>query len=124
MRVIRGLSGLMLQKEMGGTLGFMPPEQLTDFHAMHPSADQYSAAATLYTLLTGEYVHGRSATLAETFHKILQAEPVPIRQRRGDIPADLAAAIHRALARRPEDRFADVAALRQALVPFATGELG
>jgi hypothetical protein len=44
---------------------------------------------------------------------------VPIRSRRPDLPEALAEAVHRALARRPEDRFADVGELRQALLPFA-----
>jgi serine/threonine-protein kinase len=52
---------------------------------------------------------------------ILQDEPVPIRRRRADLPVGLAEVIHRALAREPEARFADVTAMRQALLPFARG---
>jgi eukaryotic-like serine/threonine-protein kinase len=48
---------------------------------------------------------------------ILQEDPVPIRTRRDDIPAKLAAIIHRSLARKPSERFADVAAMRKALMP-------
>jgi serine/threonine-protein kinase len=32
----------------------MPPEQVRDFRSVRPAADQYSAAATLYPLLTGK----------------------------------------------------------------------
>lgn len=39
---------------------------------------------------------------------VLQDEPVPIRERLGEIPAELAAIVRRALARAPEDRFADI----------------
>jgi serine/threonine-protein kinase len=113
------LSGLTLAGTAGGTPAFVAPEQVLNFRAVKPPADQYSAAATLYTLLTGEPVRGRAGSLQELFKRILQEDPVPIRSRRPDIPAALAAAVHRALARRPEERFADVGALRQALLPFA-----
>jgi hypothetical protein len=46
-------------------------------------------------------------------------DPVPIRQRRENVPVKLADVIHRALARDPKARFPDVAAFRQALQPFA-----
>jgi hypothetical protein len=49
---------------------------------------------------------------------ILQVDPIPIRSRRGDIPAKLAAVIHRSLSRKPTDRYSDVGAMRKALMPF------
>ena len=50
---------------------------------------------------------------------IMQEKPVPNQSRRADLPDDLAAIIHKALAREPVYRFADVKAMRQALLPFA-----
>ena len=52
---------------------------------------------------------------------ILQDDPVPIRDRRPDLPTGLAEAVDRGLSREPGDRFPDVKALRQALLPFARG---
>jgi serine/threonine-protein kinase len=49
---------------------------------------------------------------------ILLDDPVPIRDRRADLPEALAGVVHRALARDPVGRFADVRAFRQALLPF------
>jgi hypothetical protein len=43
---------------------------------------------------------------------------VPIRARRPDLPQPLADVVQRSLAREPQDRFPDVRALRQALLPF------
>jgi hypothetical protein len=43
---------------------------------------------------------------------------VPIRQRRPDLPEELASVIHRALARDPAERFGDVKEMRLALLPF------
>jgi hypothetical protein len=52
--------------------------------------------------------------------QLLQSEPVPVRQRRPDLGEELAGIIHQALAQKPEARFADVRAFRQARHPFAT----
>ena len=51
--------------------------------------------------------------------KILLEDPVPIRNRRPDLPAGLAAIIHRALARNPQARYPSVRQMRWALLPFA-----
>jgi serine/threonine-protein kinase len=113
------LSGLTLQGQVGGTVAFMPPEQVTHFRDVKPAADQYAAAATLYMLLTGKYVQDFPRESALALAQILDEEPVPIRERRSDVPATLAALIHKALARDPADRYPDVAAFRAALLPFA-----
>ena len=47
--------------------------------------------------------------------KHVSERPRPIRERRPDIPAYLAVAIDRALAKRPEDRWVDAAEFRDAL---------
>ncbi len=51
--------------------------------------------------------------------KILLEDPVPIRDRRPDLPEGLAAIIHRALARDPQARYANVREMRRALLPYA-----
>ncbi len=108
------LSGLTLSGMAAGTPQFMPSEQITDFRGARPAADQYSAAATLYYLVTGCYAYDGDTT-AELFRKKLTEDPVPLAARRGDVPGELASAVHRALARRPEERFTDVAAFSRAL---------
>ena len=113
------LSGLTMENEMGGTLGFMPPEQITDFRNVSPTADQYAAAAMLYNLLTGRYVLDLRGPVPAQVDQILSKTHVPIRTRRPEIPKDLAAVIHRALRRKPERRFRDVRAFWGALRPFA-----
>lgn len=113
------LSGLTMTGEVGGTLAFMAPEQVTNYRDVTPAADQYAAAASLYNLLTGHYVYDPPGDVSRLFGMILNDDPVPIRSRRPDLPEGLAASIHRALARDPENRFPDVEAFRQALLPFA-----
>jgi serine/threonine-protein kinase len=114
------LSGLTLQGDVGGTPAFMPPEHITHFREARPAADQYATAATLYNLLTDRYLFDFKGPASSAISMILEEEPVPIRSRRADLPDGLAAAIHRALAKEPEARFASVQAFRKALMPFAT----
>ena len=45
--------------------------------------------------------------------------PVPIRELRPDVPANLAAVLDRMLAKQPADRFATPAEVARALAPFA-----
>ncbi|MFO0810439.1 MAG: FHA domain-containing serine/threonine-protein kinase [Gemmataceae bacterium] len=111
------LSGVTLPGDRGGTVGFMAPEQVTHFRDASTPADQYAAAATLYYLLTGRYVFDFGEGMYPLV-QILTEDAVPIRTRRADVPAKLAEAIHRALAKEPRQRFADVAAFRQALAAF------
>src|SRR5262245_37970153 len=83
------LSGLTLSGDMGGTVAFLPPEQITSYRDAQPAADQYAAAATLYYLLTAELLYDFKASKLPALAVILQEEPVPIRKRRPDLPAEL-----------------------------------
>ena len=118
------MSGLTLMGDMAGTIAFMAPEQITHYRDVKPAADQYSAAATLYTLLTNRYIHNLPHEISEQLRMILQEDAVPIGARRDDLPATLAAVIHRALSREAEQRFLDVEDLREALLPFGSGSGG
>jgi serine/threonine-protein kinase len=116
------LSGLTLAGDCGGTIPFMAPEQITQFREAKPQADLFSAAATLYYLLTGRYTYEFPAHPDQCLVMILNEDPLPIRSRRADIPSALAKAIHRGLARDPAKRFADARAMRKALVPYASSQ--
>ena len=113
------MSGLTFTGQAGGTFGFMAPEQITDFRGVKPAADQYAAGAMLYFLLAGRKLYNFPSEVQRQLLMILQDDPVPIRERRADVPAELAAIVHRALARAPDARFPDVRAMREALLSFA-----
>lgn len=115
-----GLSGLTLHGEIGGTPAFMAPEQVTHYRDVQPAADQYAAAATLYYLITGQYVVDFDDDAKEHLVQIITAPRVSIRARRPDTPAALAAVLHRALENEAKDRYPHVTALREAIKPFAT----
>ena len=117
------LSGLTVLGNVGGTLPYMPPEQITNYRNVAPPVDIYATAATLYRLLTGHYVFDfAELPLEQQLTKVLSDKPVPIRQRWPTIPEALAHAIHRALQREPDTRFPDAQAFRNALLPFAADE--
>jgi serine/threonine-protein kinase len=71
------LSGVTMAGEMGGTLAFVAPEQITNLREARPPAEQYAAAATLYTLLTGKLIHDMQGPIEKKILKILYAEPFP-----------------------------------------------
>src|SRR4051812_29821280 len=113
-----GLSGLTFSGEMRGTVPFMPPEQMLDFKTVLPSGDLYSTAATLYYLLTSQFIYDQVAEGGDLIRTLLEEAPVPIQKRRPDIPDGLAAVLERCLARDPNHRYPTATAMRQALRPF------
>jgi serine/threonine-protein kinase len=113
------LSGLTVTGDIGGTLAFIAPEQITHYRESRPPVDQYAAAATLYNLLTGQYIYDLPREIPRQLALILNEDPVPITDRRAGLPAALAAAIHKGLARDPGDRHPDVKAFHDALQPFS-----
>jgi hypothetical protein len=113
-----GLSGLTFSGEMRGTVPFMPPEQMLDFKTVTPSGDLYATAATLYYLLSCQFLYDQVAEGGDLIRTLLEEPPVPVRQRRSDVPAGLAAVLERCLARNPKDRYPTAAAMRAALRPF------
>ncbi len=113
-----GLSGLTFSGEMRGTVPFMPPEQMLDFKTVTPLADLYATAATLYYLLTCEFIYDEEAVGGDMIRMLLEEMPVPISRRRADIPEGLAAVLEKCLARDPNQRYPDAASMRKALRPF------
>ena len=90
-------SGLTVAGSVGGTALFMPPEQVLNFRNVQPAADQYAAAASLYNLLTGQFMYEYNGSIQELLKRVLLSDPVPIRTRRPDVPLAVADAIHKAL---------------------------
>jgi len=112
------LSGLTMTGDMGGTIYYMPPEQITHYRDAKPTVDQYAAAATLYFLLTKKHVYDFPRSINQQLLMILGSDPVPIRERRSDISEELAAIIHRSLSRDPTERFEDTKEMHKTLKRF------
>ena len=75
----------------------------------------YATAATLYYLLTCKFVYDDVNEGGDLIRMLLEDPPVPVRDRRKDIPAGLAGVLEKCLARDPNDRFATAKELRAAL---------
>jgi serine/threonine protein kinase len=98
-----------------GTIFYMPPEQATG-GAIDHRVDVYAAGAVFYQLVTGQVpFKGRSPD--ETFRKILIEEPRLARDIAPelDLPPAFDTLIRKALAKRPEARFASTDELAAAI---------
>jgi pSer/pThr/pTyr-binding forkhead associated (FHA) protein len=113
-----GLSGLTFSGEMRGTIPFMPPEQILDFRKVTPSGDLYATAATLYYLITGKFIYDQVSEGGDLIRMLLEDPPVPIQERRRDVPDALATVMAKCLARPPDQRYPTALAMRRALRPF------
>ncbi|HJU74558.1 MAG TPA: serine/threonine-protein kinase, partial [Gemmatimonadaceae bacterium] len=97
-----------------GTPHYMSPEQATGDRGQDARSDIYSLGAITYEMLTGEPPH-RANTAQATIAKILSEKPSPISHSRDLVPANVDAAIQRALSKSPADRFARAAHFADAL---------
>ncbi len=97
-----------------GTPHYMSPEQATAEKEITARSDVYSLASVLYEMLAGQPPHlGGSAQ--QIIMKII-AEPVePVTRYRKSVPANVAAALAKALEKLPADRFATAKEFAEAL---------
>lgn len=114
-RRLDDISGLTQTNTTVGTVSYAAPEQLMG-HPVDGRADQYALAATAFHLLTGSPPF-QSSNPAVVIGKHLN-EPPP---RLGEVRPELAnfdAALFRALAKNPADRFSRCQDFANALDPF------
>jgi eukaryotic-like serine/threonine-protein kinase len=104
------------------TIGYMSPEQLRSGSAADHRSDVWSLGATLYELLTGRAAFDRAQTLAQLVSAILDRPVASPRDRRPEIPDDLALIVLRCLAKEPGARFQSAGELAMALLAFAPQE--
>ena len=106
-----------------GTPAYMSPEQATGDRALDARSDIYSLASVLYEMLAGEQPY-TGPTMQAILMKRL-SEPVPrVRSGRPSVPEAVDAAIGKALAVVPADRYSTVAQFAHALDQAATTTSG
>ena len=96
-----------------GTVAYMAPERLAGQPATVQS-DIYSVGVVLYESLTGTRPFAAPTPIA-IIRAIDQASPAPLRECCPGLDPGLAAAVERAMAKKPEDRFASAAEMSAAL---------
>ncbi|MBX3061239.1 MAG: PQQ-binding-like beta-propeller repeat protein, partial [Anaerolineae bacterium] len=96
-----------------GTPLYMSPEQIRG-QDVDGRSDQYSLAVILYEMLTGQFPY-EAISVPAIYHHQLLGQPIPITERDPRLPAAIEAALNRAMAKEPGQRFASVADLNRAL---------
>ena len=101
---------------MGSPL-YMSPEQLASAKFVDARSDIWAMGVVLYELLVGRTPFPAD-TMPELVAAILQRDFDPPSQFRPDVPPELEAAMGRCLEKDPRSRFANIAEMAQALLPF------
>ena len=113
-RAAAGDSRLTLTGVAIGTPAYMSPEQAIGERELDGRSDIYSLGVIGYQMLAGETPFKASNTPAMLVKHVSEA-PRPLLGLRPDAPPAMVNAIARALAKKPDDRWPDAAALRDAL---------
>jgi serine/threonine-protein kinase len=97
-----------------GTPHYMSPEQATGDRDLDAKSDVYSLGSVTYEMLVGEPPHVGNSVQA-IVAKILSDTPAPVGRTRQLVPPNVDAAVQRAIAKSPADRFARAADFAAAL---------
>ena len=97
-----------------GTPDYIAPEQARNAHRVDIRADLYSLGGTFYYLLTGLPPFPEGSAIEKLLMHQLD-EPKHITLVRPDVPADVAAVVHKLLAKFPKDRHQTPAELADVL---------
>jgi len=118
LRAIGGAPGLTRPGVLMGTPEYMAPEQTSSAGSVDARADIFSLGVMIFEMLAGQRPVG-----GEDPHELAAAYRNGGISKLADlvpgVAPELAAAVHRAMEPRPEDRFASVAELHAAVEPFA-----
>ncbi len=104
-----------------GKAAYLAPEQVLNDPQIDARADIYSAALTLYEALTGTHPYKRES-MSDAVNAVIEGKLPRVETLRDDITPGFAAALHHALARKPDERFSVAKEFREGLAdgPVAT----
>ena len=102
-----------------GTPAYISPEQVQKGE-VDGRADLYALAVAMYEMLAGRPPF-QAEDMLQTVIQRLNEDPEPLSTYCFSIDETLPAIVMRALAREPDDRFPDAAAMRRALVDYVAG---
>ncbi len=102
-----------------GTPTYMSPEQAASTGEPDARTDQYALGCVLFEMLAGQPPF-TGTNVGAVIRQHIATEPPLVSTLRPGVPPEVAATVHKALAKNPVDRFGDVAAFRDALLPSAS----
>jgi serine/threonine-protein kinase len=104
-----------------GTAEYMAPEQAFSADKVDARSDLYSVGVMLYEMIAGQRpVTGDDARVIAL--KVERGEITPLVHAAPDVPREIAGLVHRAMASRPELRFATASEMRSALEGALSGK--
>ena len=112
-----GAAGSNRLTETGLSLGtpyYMSPEQATGDQVVGASTDTYALGSVLYEMLVGEPPYP-GTTAQAVLGRIIAGKPVSATEQRASIPANVDAAVRKALEKLPADRLASAQEFVRAL---------
>jgi serine/threonine protein kinase len=104
-----------------GSMDYIAPEQTQDACRVDGRSDIYALGCTLYFALTGRPPFPRSTT-AEKIRGHRKDEPPRVEMMNPKVPEAFGALVRKMMAKNPADRFQSAAAVREAMLPWASGE--
>ena len=110
-----GRSGITHEGDVRGSVPYMPPEQVLNCRGVDHRADLFGLGATLYHLLTGQFVFDFRPAEKDPLLTVIEDEVVPIERRGVRIEAALAQAIDRAVRKNSAERYRSAREMNQAL---------
>jgi len=103
----RDPSGVESSWGVHGTAAYMAPERMRGGRG-DALSDQFAWGVFAYELLTGVLPWSLQGGMAQLVNDVLTLQPEPIRSRRPDVPKGIDRVVMRALAKRPDRRFASM----------------
>jgi hypothetical protein len=113
------VSASTLPKTLLGSPFHMSPEQMESARDVDHRTDIWALGVTLFELVTGKPPYG-GTTLIQVYSKMMASGTPPWKRSLRGAAASLEDVLAKCLARRREDRYADIDALAKALAPFGS----
>lgn len=114
---IAGLTDLSRDRELKGTLAFMPPEQIESGRFARPQVDIYAVGACLYHWITGKFPF-EFQSIPEGLTKVRYENPLSIHEHLPEIPEQFVQIVNRAMSKDPAGRFETALSMLEALEPL------
>ena len=121
-RAIDSQTGLTASGAFIGTIDYAAPEQIQG-DRLDARTDIYALGCLLYEMLSGSTPFAKQTEKVAKMYAHLQEPPPDLRELRPELPADLAGAVTRAMAKDPDERFQSAGDLGRAARAAIEGRL-